>query len=1668
MCCGKTGLSRTGRGVWQWLVLLPVLLLTSTISFAEESVCARVKIEIKQELSLERQAFDANMRIINGLTTASLDNVSIRVNFTDEQGAAVTATSNASDTTAKFYIRIDTMTGINNVTGTGVVAADSTADIHWLIIPAPGSGGPTPVGKLYFVGATLSYTMGGEPKITEVTPDFIRVKPMPALTLDYFLTKDVYADDPFTAPIEASEPFTLGVRIKNTGVGSAGKVKIESAQPKIVENVQGLLIGFQILGGTVNDRAATPSLLIDFGDIAPGKASVGRWDMTTTLSGQFVEFSAGFTHADELGGQLTSLLQATNTHSLLHNVLVDVTGRDAVRDFLAKDGDVLRVYESDSVDTLVTNQSTFATFGAAVPSGSNVTHALTTPITAGLMYVQLSDPYSGQKIISDVLRSDGKRLVPSNYWLSKTQDKISHNWSYFLNFFDANSTGSYQVFIGNVAAIPRAPVLQFISNKTTYEGKQVGFLVEASDPDGTIPALTAAPLPVGATFNDPGTGVAVFSWTPSVGQAGNYTITYTASDGVLKATRTATIKVNPAGDTDGDGMDDAWEMQNFGTLDRDGTGDLNGNGISDLQEFLNGTDPRVVVGPGLPAVKAPAFGTQVTTLTPSLAVFNSSHEIAQTITYEFEVYSDAAMSQLVVKKTGVAETTGATAWTVAPALNDNTWYYWRARAFNTMLYSEWVGAKFFVNTVNDAPTAFTTVAPQDATTVATYTPTLQVNNSADVDGDPVRYTFEVFADSSLSTRAASISNLPPGDLGSTSWTVDVALAENRTYYWHAIAADNHGAQTASNVARFFVNTVNDAPSAPTIALPYVGSRVAAYSVDLVANNAEDSEGGTLTYTFEIDTVNTFDSLKKISASSIAQGVATTSWNVTSLTENTTYFWRVRAHDGSVYSDWSLGSFLVSVVNDPPAKPTTKNPGAQSWIETVTPTLSANPVVDPEGDVVSYRFELYTNSNLSGFVGEFVSRTGEWIMASPLSDNSWYYWRVRAEDDMGATSNWTALSSFFVNNNGYDDPPSLTFLEPTADITATGGTVTIHWDDIDPDSNASIALYYNTVSSGSGGTLIVSGLAEDPDSTADSYVWDISSLAPGKYWVYAVLTDGHATVTTYAPHTVTVVPIERIVDNRDVGAAAYGVWPASTSIAGYLGVDYQYHAANGAAPGTLIIDNRDAGFSNPSGWPASSATAGYYGLDDVEKLVIPVSASSGTILDNSDTTFTKVGTWTAATTPAGFNGSNYLYHAASTVPPGTVFVDNTDTNVTKVGTWTTSTAVTGYYGSNFAYRAAGTGANKFTWSPKPATTDQYMVYARWTSNSTRATNARYTINYNGGSTVVIANQQANGGMWNLLGTYSFKAATSYAITLTDQANGVVVADAVMLVPVNAIYNSTSWNFSVTATGQYQVYGRWVAATDRATNATYTIANSAGSATVAVNQQANSGTWVLLGIYNFTQGAKYFVKLTDQANGVVVADAVKLVKVLDPTKVTWNFTVPTTNTYNVYAQWSAATNRATDAKYTVNSAAGAATIAQNQKLNGGMWNLLGTYTFNQSTAYSVSLSDQANGYVVGDAIKVVATNAAPNSFTWTLDIPKTGTYKVYSRWTAGADRATNSTYAIESDSGNAGVVANQQLNGGQWNLLGTYHYTQGNAYHVTVTDQANGNVIADGLRIERVGP
>jgi hypothetical protein len=95
---------------------------------------------------------------------------------------------------------------------------------------------------------------------------------------------------------------------------------------------------------------------------------------------------------------------------------------------------------------------------------------------------------------------------------------------------------------------------------------------------------------------------------------------------------------------------------------------------------------------------------------------------------------------------------------------------------------------------------------------------------------------------------------------------------------------------------------------------------------------------------------------------------------------------------------------------------------------------------------------------------------------------------------------------------------------------------------------------------------------------------------------------------------------------------------------------------------------------------------------------------------------------------------------------------------------------------------------------------------------------------------------------------------------------------------------NWTFSSLPAGEYRVWATWTSGSVNATNAPYRILYGGATApTVRVSQRtaptgltADGGRWRFLCAVNATKGWLQ-VKLTNQANGTVVADAIRLVHV-----------------------------------------------------------------------------------------------------------------------------------------------------------------------------------------------
>jgi hypothetical protein len=92
----------------------------------------------------------------------------------------------------------------------------------------------------------------------------------------------------------------------------------------------------------------------------------------------------------------------------------------------------------------------------------------------------------------------------------------------------------------------------------------------------------------------------------------------------------------------------------------------------------------------------------------------------------------------------------------------------------------------------------------------------------------------------------------------------------------------------------------------------------------------------------------------------------------------------------------------------------------------------------------------------------------------------------------------------------------------------------------------------------------------------------------------------------------------------------------------------------------------------------------------------------------------------------------------------------------------------------------------------------------------------------------------------------------------------------------------WRPALPGDDRYEVRVSYSAASNRATNATYVVHHAGGSTPVQVNQrlrgvpEPRGGEWTSLGVFSFQAGIAAHIDLTDAADGVVIADAIKLLR------------------------------------------------------------------------------------------------------------------------------------------------------------------------------------------------
>jgi hypothetical protein len=503
--------------------------------------------------------------------------------------------------------------------------------------------------------------------------------------------------------------------------------------------------------------------------------------------------------------------------------------------------------------------------------------------------------------------------------------------------------------------------------------------------------------------------------------------------------------------------------------------------------------------PSAPALKSPRNGQKLNILGPVEFVWapSTDPDWQATISYRLEYSTSPEMAD--AEK---ADNLTHTSFTVEGPLQ-NTTYYWRIIATdNTGLATSSEMDSIILDTRPSVPVAAALAE------IFELTPEGKLAWSLSVDPNPtdeIHYELQVgvdFGASGAGIKAAT-------NVGANTATIGMqdVLGDNQVFNWRVRAVDNHDiASDWSKPAKFFYNMKNDPPN-PVGGLLEPANETEVSSAVLTWKPASDVDFSDtpdlLAYDVELSPDPEFaGNIRKVATK---PGVTTAS--ISELTDDTRWYWRVRAvdDDGAQGAFSPVRSFIYNTSNDPPNQVTeiiAPADGADVRSIKLTWGAASDPDIDDPANRLSYRVEL---SQLEGFGGGIVNVTtkpGEtWASPTGLEDNVRWFWRVRAVDEHGAVGLVSEVRSFDYHS-GNNPPGSFSLTAPANNAQGLKGKITLKWTAaVDPDAGDRV-LYSLSVATDAGFTTGAHSFAnlsaleftlpEDVTRSGGTFYWKVSA------------------------------------------------------------------------------------------------------------------------------------------------------------------------------------------------------------------------------------------------------------------------------------------------------------------------------------------------------------------------------------------------------------------------------------------------------------------------------------------------------------------------------------------------------------------------------------------------
>ncbi|HTW95230.1 MAG TPA: fibronectin type III domain-containing protein [Tepidisphaeraceae bacterium] len=348
------------------------------------------------------------------------------------------------------------------------------------------------------------------------------------------------------------------------------------------------------------------------------------------------------------------------------------------------------------------------------------------------------------------------------------------------------------------------------------------------------------------------------------------------------------------------------------------------------------------------------------------------------------------------------------------------------------------------------------------------------------------------------------------------------------------------------------------------------------------------------------------------------------------------------------------------------------------------------------------------------------------------------------------------------------------------------------------------------------------------------------------------------------------------------------------------------------------------------------------------------------------------------TPAFFVG---------TVAAGPIVETTTSSSTQISGKWWISSSIPGYYGNEYLNDGQlGKGTKSVTFNFNVTEPGNYEVAVWYPAAAGNAPSVPVEIITSGGTYLETIDEQTDGGQWVDLGVLPLSAGTAQVQFTTGNTTGLVVVNAAELAMTSAPATSPPASFTAVAASQTSIDLSWVASTTATGYVLQQSSDGINWTTIPANLISSTVAYTVSGL---TPGGMYYYRIqsTGTAGSSVFVEAGPIVTPEPPTVIS---TISSSSTPQV--TWV-----------------------------GKWW-----------------ASSSIPGYYGSEYLNDGNQGKGTKSVTFNVALPEAGTYDVYTWYPATSTNAASVPVSIVSASGTSNVTVDEEVDGGQWVLLGTYAF------------------------------